>query len=139
MSVPVSGRPAPPRPGASLRTRLLRGLLALSLVAFALAVTLAVANTRHNVRAELASSAEAKKAEWESKQFTPRGGGGGHSRDAHAPRKPHRGQGASSSGDRGGASRNADFPVMRSSGDEHGSSRNATRPARGWSKPRGRR
>ncbi|HMW44108.1 MAG TPA: hypothetical protein PKC88_17195, partial [Plasticicumulans sp.] len=57
MSVPVSGRPAPPRPGASLRTRLLRGLLALSLVAFALAVTLAVANTRHNVRAELASSA----------------------------------------------------------------------------------
>lgn len=91
--------------------------------------------------AELASTAEAKKAEWEAKQFAPRGGGHrgeGGPRDSHSQRKPHRGQGGSS-GERGGASRNADFPVMRTSGDDHGNSRNAARPARGWNKPRGRR
>lgn len=50
-------RPAGGRSHAGLRTRLLRGLIALSAVTFALAVVLAVVNTRHNVRAELASSA----------------------------------------------------------------------------------
>lgn len=82
--------------------------------------------------AELASNAEAKQAEWESKHGnrTSRNTGMGHSR--HAPRDDDRPYNPATD----------DYPsrpAMRTSGDDHGQERKPQRTFNKWKKPRGRK